>query len=405
MRKSSADASGLLLVLIGLLLAGGTAAAIWAFQVDPIKNALAEDRVLNTLFIIEDEGKPLGAYVLMYYPGTKRAAVFDIPGNLGLILQKLKRVDRIDTVYESAKPAPYEEEVEKLLGQDIAFSLIINIENIGKIVDLLEGVDLFIHSPVAVYGDDGPILFPSGMTRLDGDKASLYLTYSLPEEDDGSARLRRQRFFLGFVRRLGEQDGLLSAKDISHLFFSLLRSTTDERNLRRLFGEFPGVNMDRVSIQSVTGNTREVSGQILIFPFYDGTLIKEIVRQTLGGLVRPLDSGGGERVYTVEVLNGTTTNGLAGRTAALLQGFGYDVTRAANADSQDYAETQIIDRSGEDAAASEFGDVIKCENIRVETPAQTDAARSGLVQSYQDFPADFTLILGRDFDGRYVNEE
>ena len=166
MRRVSFEASALLLALIGILLAGGIVFAVFSLRPDPIKESLAGDRVVNTLFVIENgefsgksSGKPLCSYVVMYYPSTKRAAVFDIPGSLGLIIQRINRVDRIDTVYDPRRITPFAGEIEKLLGIDISFSIVITLENLGKITDLIEGVEIFIPSPVDEY-QDGHILFP-----------------------------------------------------------------------------------------------------------------------------------------------------------------------------------------------------------------------------------------------------
>jgi hypothetical protein len=148
-------------------------------------------------------------------------------------------------------------------------------------------------------------------------------------------------------------------------------------------------------VQRVGGNLKEVSGQILLFPYYDGSLIKDIVKQSLASLSRVGEGGSSERVYTVEVLNGTLGVGLARKTAELLQGFGYDTVTIGNADRGDYEHTEIIDRSGDAEAARVFADVIRCESIR----SEQRVAAEGL--SFEGV-ADFTIIVGKDFDGRYV---
>ncbi|MDR1788624.1 MAG: LCP family protein [Treponema sp.] len=402
MRKTKFDASVLLLVLITVMLCVGGVMAFLTLHSDPIDEALAGDRVINTLFVIENDGAPLCSYVLMYYPATGRSAIFDVPGAVGLIIQKLNRVDRIDTVYEQGRIAPYEAEIEGLLGIDISFNVVMDTVSLGKLVDLLEGVDLFIPSPVELYGADGPVLFPSGLTRLDGDQASLYVSYEAPGELASAGVLRRQHFFLGFIKRmkeLREEGAYLDNRGVSELFQSFLMTNLTERARSRLFGAFSRIDTDRVTIQTVDGNEREVSGRLLILPLYNGNLIKEVVRKSLAGLVRPTDSPEGDRVYTVEVLNGTRTNGLATRTADLLRSFGYDVLSAGNANSQDYERTLILDRSGSEAVAAEFGDIIRCANIRAEEAAYTGQPLNPLLH---DERADFTLIIGRDFDGRYV---
>ena len=405
MRMEKAGASALLLVLIALLLTGGILFALFSLQSDPIKESLAGDRVIHTLFIIEDEynnpGKPLCTYVLMYYPATKRAAVFHIPGSVGLIIQRINRVDRIDTLYEPKRIGPYETEIEKLLGIEFSFSIVITLENLCRITDLIEGVEIFVPSSVDEY-QDGHILFPSGVYSLDGDKARVYVTYELPEESGELASLRRQRFFMGLIKRLGEQNEFLNNPQASQLFYSLLRTSVNQRNMTRLLDEFARIDTDRVGVQTVGGNTREVSGQALIFPYFDGSLIKEIVRQTLAGLVRPAESLG-DRVFTVEILNGTTVTGLAGRTAELFRGFGYDIISIGNADSSDYEKTLIIDRSGYENVVRTFGEVINCTNIRYDSLVQENPEMEISVQNFE-YRSDFTLIIGRDFNGRYVTE-
>ena len=402
MKKVKVDASALLLALIALLLAAGIWFAVNSLHSDPIEESLSGDRVINTLFVIENGDKPLCSYVLMYYPATKRAAIFDIPGSLGLIIQRINRVDRIDTLYAPRKIAPYANEIEKLLGISLSFSIVITLEDLGKITDLIEGVEIFIPSMVdEVQG--GHILFPSGISRLDGDKAKIYVTYELPEENSELANFRRQRFFMGFIKRLGEQNQFLKNSQAAQAFQSMLTTSLNQRTVTRLFDEFAGIDTDRVNIQSVGGNIRTVSGQQLIFPYWDGSLIKEIVRQTLSSLIQPSESALGDRVFTVEILNGTAVNGLAGRTAELFRGFGYDIISISNADRSDYAKTLIIDRSGYEDMARSFADVIHCKNIRFDSPTQANPEIDLDLQNFE-YRSDFILIIGKDFNGRYVSD-
>jgi anionic cell wall polymer biosynthesis LytR-Cps2A-Psr (LCP) family protein len=412
MKKSNTDASVLLLVAIVFLFAAGVAAALYTLRSDPVEEALSGDRVISVLYVIEKAQKPLSTFVLMYYPATKRTAVFDIPGELGLLIRRINRVDRIDTVYNPQRVSGYETEIESLLGIDITFAIIIPVENLGKAVDLLEGVEIFIPSPVTERSREGRVLFPSGLRRLDGDKAVDYISYESPDEEPDAAMFRRQRFFLGFLKRQGEMNEQLKNPAVSPLYQSFLNTGMSRRTRIRLFDEFTGIDTGRTTIQSVGGNLREVSSQMLLIPYYDGNLVKEIVRQTLGSLTRPNEGTQSDRVFTVEVLNGTAVSGLAGRTAELLRGFGYDIIAIGNAvaagnavttgtgtDSNDYEKTVIIDHSGQEKMVQIFADVIRCGNIRYEAPE--DRAEEDAAQNYE-YRSDFTLIIGRDFNGRYV---
>jgi hypothetical protein len=173
------------------------------------------------------------------------------------------------------------------------------------------------------------------------------------------------------------------------------------RTLPMFFDELSYIDTDRLSIASIGGNVREVSGRQLLFPYYDGSLIKEIVRQTLGSLARQNGSAGGNRVFTVEVLNGTAVAGLAGRTAELIRGFGYDVINIGNADTSDYEFTEIIDRSSFSSEAERFAGIINCKRV-VTAHDNGSFEENGMAMQLEDYEykADFTLIIGRDFNGR-----
>jgi len=395
------DASIFLLIAIVLLLTGGIIVAVYTLRSNPVDEVLSSDRVISVLYIIEKDQMPLSTYVLMSYPKTRRAAIFDIPGEIGMLLQRVRRVDRIDTVYNPNRISLFENEIERLLGLDIIFTIVINTENLGKAVDLIEGVELFIPSRVDIRGEEGLVLFSSGISRLDGDKAITYISYQAPDEDPEMAVFRRQRFFLGFLKRQAEMNDVLKSSAVSHLYQSFMQTSLSQRTRIRLFDEFALMDMDRVNIQAVGGNLREVSGKMLLIPYYDGNLVKEIVRQTLSTLTSPVDGSLTDRVFTVEVLNGTSVTGLAGRTAEVLRGFGYDIISIGNADHAGYEKTVIIDRSGLEGTVRNFAGIIRCNNISFEA-INRDAAEEELIIQNLEYRSDFTLIIGRDFNGRYV---
>jgi len=395
------DASIFLLIAIVLLLVGGIIVAVYTLRSDPVDEILSADRVINVLYIIEKDQKPLSTYVLMCYPTTRRAAIFDVPGEIGTLLQRIRRVDRIDTVYNPQRVSVFESEIERLLGLDITFTIVFNTENLGKAVDLIEGVELFIPSPVNVRSEEGLALFASGLNRLDGDKAISFISYQAPDEDNEMAVFRRQRFFLGFLKRQAEMNEMLKRPAVSGLYQSFMQTTLSQRTRTRLFDELAVMDIDRINIQAVGGNLREVSGKMLLIPYYDGNLAKEIVRQALTTLTSPVDGSLTDRVFTVEVLNGTTVTGLAGRTADVLRGFGYDIISIGNADHTSYEKTVIIDRSGNEGIARNFAGIIRCNNITFESQHGDNPDGEFAMQSLE-YRSDFTLIIGRDFNGRYV---
>lgn len=397
MKYARLDAGVVILVLMAILFIGGILAVFFTVGEDPTEAAQAQDRIIDVLFVVERENKPLLAFVLMFYPETRRGVLIDIPGETGQIIRSLGRVDRIDALYDRKKPTAYLQEIGGLLGIEIPYAFFIELSDLSRLVDLLEGVEAFIPDAVRELDENRRILLPSGTVTLDGAKAGVYLTYELEEEDPAIVHGRRQRFILSLLSKLGELFPFLSSDQVRETFLGLLDSNKDRRTTLDILGSMADLDFDRMAVQRITGNLRDVSGQQLLFPYYDGTLIKDIVKQSLSSLVRDSDGWVAERVYSVEVLNGTSNQGLATRTADLLAGFGYDTGKVGNADRNDYETTMILNRIGDEKAARLLADVIKCRMISVVPRAESEDANAGF-----DEGVDFTLIIGKDFNGRYV---
>ncbi|MFQ3547804.1 MAG: LytR C-terminal domain-containing protein, partial [Termitinemataceae bacterium] len=226
-----------------------------------------------------------------------------------------------------------------------------------------------------------------------------YATYSLePEEIDlESTIVRKQKVITALLAKLSESREYLEKPEVRRLIPSLMTTELPPASTIRIMSELAQMNIYKIQVQRVDGTTRTVSGIPMLFPAYDGVLIREIVNQSITSLLRQGEGEMPDRVFTVEVLNGSPMAGLARKTAELLKGFGYDVLSFGNADHNNYEKTQIIDRSRYPDVATELGKVLKCTNIVSET-METET------KDIQDFEykADFIIILGKDFNGRYV---
>ena len=393
------------LVLMVAILVG---VAVWLFlslRTDPVSENLKNDRVVKTLFVMEDRGEVIFTDVFIYYPMTKRGALINILGNTGGIYRSLNRVDRIDAIYSDRGIEVYKSEIENLIGQAIPFYVVLRLEDFGEITDLLGGMKVFIPTPIdataedVVDGDGGESedsgtakrwLLPSGVVTLDGDKIGDYLTYERAEESEDDLIERRQNVMVSFFSALSRNQRILKDRRTFGTVCGKFASNLDSDDLFRLVNEISQVDSERLIPQAITGTKRIVDGKVLLFPFYDGDLIKDVVKQAANALVTT-DGTDVNRVYVLEIQNGTSTQGLARNTSVLLQSAGYDVLSTTNAASQDYEKTVIINHIGNSEVAKNLGDFIHCENI-VDEELNPDT----------DANVDFTLIIGKDFDGRYV---
>ncbi len=451
MRSFRLDRSILFLVAILVVLVVVAVFMFFAMRTDPVGDSLSGDKLLKVLVVLEDGGMPVSTNIVAYYPSSKRAAMFDIPGETGLILKSLERVDRIDAVYAEKGIADYKTEIEGLTGISVPFYIVIDLDQFSHLADLLSGFNVFIPTPVDLKAEDlakaespenavnaegsvatagaesthaapaeattakpadggkksrrakesavekpARVLLPSGAVTLDGDKVRTYVTYRDPLDQDGEGAGRKQKAILAFFRALGDNSGSVFSGAMFPSVRSCIRSNVPSGSMKDLLTELSKIDVERLVPQKVTGARREVDGKMLLFPFEDSGLLKAIIRQTLAGLASE-DSTAQERVYAIEILNGTKSQGLARTTSELYQSFGYDVIRVGNARETDYDKTVIIDRIGNQGVATTIGQVIQCANIESTNVAPDNADDYG-----SEAVVDFTIILGSDFNGRFV---
>ncbi len=390
MPKSSIDKSVIfLLIIIVAMVAFGVAMAA-LLRVEPIQKAVDEDRPINIALILEHNGKPLSTQLLMYYPGNARGALLDIPAETGLILRSLNRFDRIDLLYKQSDPVPYVEELASLCATNLDYYLVFTMQGYSDLVDMLDGVSVFMPNRVSGTIDERGFSLPAGSVQLDGGKMALYARYQDSDRPESEGVARRQLLFQALLRRIGERSDYLFQKDVIAQLSSRVRTNLKPLSFQRLLVEFARMDMDRAVIQRLTGTYRNVEGKQLLFPAWDGQLVKDIVKQTLNALLNAEATAVEDKVFTLEILNGTASSGLAQKTADIYESFGYEIVSIGNAASQDIAKTQIQYRFNYEAAASMVANVIRCENIVSGDPELNSSA-----------PADFVIILGRDFDGRY----
>ena len=396
-KKSKSENSALFLILIFVVFAISAFILFFSLRTDPVEEVLKNDQLIKVLFVLYDEDKVISTDVILYYPVTKRTAMFDIPGRTGAIYSSLGRVDRIDSVYLEKGIEVYKQEIEKLLDTTIPFSIEISLTQFSQLTDLLGGLRVFIPSPVDIKTDEGYYLLPSGSVALDGDKIKTYINYREEDETESDIQDRMQNTVLGFLHAIHENSELLLGNKTFDYFSKLLKIDLDKDGVKSLLSEISNIDSERLAPQTITGSVRDVDGKQLLFPYYDGQLIKDACKQSMSALVAST-SMVYDRTYVLEIQNGTTVQGLAKNTSALLQSIGYDVLTTTNADSNDYEKTIIIDHINNSLVASSLGDFILCDNIVVDEVQSEDAGLDA------NLLVDFTIILGKDFDGRYVRK-
>ncbi len=403
MKKLRDEQKGLIFIaLIVVIMAAVSLFFVFSLKTDDVQEIIDRDGLVRMLFVVEkdsaegDAKEELFSTVLIYDPKSSKAASFDLPGYTGAIFQSLDRSDSLETVYKECGVDVYRGEVEKLLGIKIPFTAVIPEKKFVKITDMLGGLRVFIPSPIDYTDEEGNRwLLPSGAVNLDGDKIAVYLKYKVPDETEDAIQDRYQNVMVAFLSSLSEKKFIIFDKNNFKRYGECINSNLSEPDERNLFERLSDVDADSTIRQTITGSLRNVDGKVLMFPLDNGNFIKTAVKQTTS----MLDSSEGAysgHVYSIEIQNGTTQNGLAKRTADLYNRSSYKVMAPSDADRHDYEQTVIIDHIGNDAAAKMVGDLIKCTNVITDDSGEDASSGSGKAV------VDFTIILGADFNGNVV---
>lgn len=388
------------IVLILVIIAAVSCFFALSLRTDDVHDTLEREQFVRMLFVVEDEEtNVLFSNVLILNPQTKKAAVINLPGYTGAIYQSLGRMDKLEEVYNERGMDVYRGEVEKMLGIRLPFTSVIKLDDFIHLCDMIGGMRVFIASPIDVTSEDGERwLLPSGAINLDGDKVATYLQYRVEDDTEDNIQERYQNVMIALLTGIHDKSFIIFNKKNFKQYALCFQTNLDDDDEEILFSIIADLDTESIIKQTITGSLRNVDNQLLLFPLNNGEFIKEAVHQTTNMLVSS-DGAYASRVYVLEIQNGTTMQGLAKRTASLYQDASYNVLTTVNADRNDYAETVIIDHIGNESAAQNVGDLIHCTNIRQAEEDSSDSASS--TSSTQ---VDFTIILGKDFNGRYVIE-
>ena len=380
------------IALIFMILCVLVAIIVVSVKQDTVEENLKRDPVMKVLLVLEDKNQLLFTDVLIYYPVSGKGVLVNIPGNTGGLHSSLDRVDRIDAIYSELGINKYLSEISDFVDVDIPFYIKISMNNFIELADLLGGLELFIPVPVEQESPAGEKwLLPSGRVKLAGDKVRTFMTYYFEDESEDDIQERRQDATVAFLSAIKQQANTYLKKKTFSEISSRMTSNVKEEDLLTLFQHISQVDTERFEYITVTGKYSNVDGKTLLMPFRNGEYIKDVVRKSINSIVSPSGTANA-RPYVIRILNGTKIQGLAHNTQILLQGAAFEVLDIGNVDGDEVDETYIIDHIGQPDAAKSIGDFIHCTKIEEEVLKDGEDVSN----------VDFTLVLGKNFDGRWV---
>ncbi len=287
-----------------------------------------------------------------------RDAWVEIPAHGGKPAHEAK----INTSFSAGGPVLAIKTVERLTGIRVDHYIEVNFAGFQRLVDALDGVDVCL--PTAVKEPLSGINLPAGRSRVKGRQALAFVRqrHGLPRGD--LDRIARQQQFMGALMQRATSKGvLLNPFRLKEFLDVATKSVQVDEDLgfnemKDLGLAMKGLEPGRVAFVTVpvAGQGRR-NGQSVVL--LDEPAGKELYRAISRdeSLTKPKAAVPKKLTVppaqiTVTVLNGTGIARRAATAADELRRVGFRVGGTGNADREDYQQTVIRYRPGEEAAAA-----------------------------------------------------
>ena len=321
-------------------------------------------------------------------PVSKTAGMLSIPRDLWVYIPGFDYA-KINTAYflgevnkmPEGGPGLAMDTVEQVLGVPIQYYALVDFNAFVRIIDELGGVKIRPQERIKIdpLGPGNTFYLDPGVYVVDGSTALAYARNRYTEGGDFDRAQRQQEVLLSIRDRVMQfnmlptlvtkaprlynevQQGVRTNLTLQQIVqLALLAQQIGSENIKRgvigppsyiTFSESP----DGQAIEiPVTDQIRVLRDEI----FASGPAASPAaVSEDLGELVK-------QEKAKVIVKNGSSTEGLASRTANYLRGQGLDVVGEANAD-QVYTSNTIIDYTGKPYTIRFLAEMLKVENARV----------------------------------------
>jgi LCP family protein required for cell wall assembly len=350
-------------------------------------------------------------FVLTVDAATKQAGILGIPRDLWVEIPLREGEgfyeERVNTAFETGEsqhysgggPALVKKVIERNMGIDVDYYVVVDFEGFVRIIDELGGIDVFVeneindpfYSRTELPGDYYPLHFEVGQQHMDGQTALDYSRTRYSASDLERIQRQQQVIFAAMEkvieRRLVSPDRLL---DLWGKYKDAI--DTDINDLQA-----PGFASlaAQVDPSKITSLSLAVATRPWTTPQGAAVLLvdKAIVQRLVDALFT--DQQLADEAALVEVQNGAGIDGLAALVAIYLQQFDFEAELLTVVDSPAVRPlTEIVDFSGKDYTAQRLAGLLGVQEDRVRPGGPEDAALRTVNG------ADIVVVLGADAQGR-----
>jgi LCP family protein required for cell wall assembly len=349
-------------------------------------------------------------------PVNKTASLVSIPRDMWVMLPSGAKM-KLNAAYETGKYkylgkmdnsnantnavnagfTTADQTIEDITGIAIHYNVLVDFKAFRQAVDTVSGVDVNVpeqlYDPTMAWENNrNPVLAKAGLQHFDGVHALIYARSR--ETSSDFARSQRQRALLLALKdkvvNLGTLSNPVKISQLMSAFGNNVHtdlSMNDTVSLYKIFKDINNANVASVGLADAPNSyvtTDNVNGASVVRPragFFDYAAIRTYLRGALtDGYIK-------KEHANVTILNGTARVGLATEKAESLKSYGYNIGTVANAPTQTYDTTVIVDRTnGKDKYTRHYLEQ------RFGVKATTKLEDSSILPG----SADFIIILGND---------
>jgi len=390
-----------ILLLFLLSVAVGLASFFFISGFNPIKDftpaSIAHsvtNRPINILLLGVDAGdgntRTDTMIVASVDPKSKTVNMISIPRDTRIYL-KANEAIKINAAHAIGGPDMALEQAEKLLGISIPYYVKVNFEGFQKVVDAVGGVEINVEKRLHYIDRAGKtyININSGWQKLNGEQALNFARFRHDPLGDLGRVKRQQAFLDSLSKKLFEPENIIKwpvlMKEMSD-YVETNMNLAEMTSFSTLLRDKDGVV---VSMSTVPGEAQYIDGLSYFLPdqYALADLVKtKVLREKNTDVAQAADSITFDPAnLKVEVLNGTGMSGLANKLAEALRQKGFQVVNVGNADSFNYQETQILDRTeGKQQLVQQIARMVGTSRLQ---QASKETATT-----------DLTIIIGKNFN-------
>lgn len=312
-----------------------------------------------------------------YKPSTNDVGMISIPRDLtvnipGYGYRKINAVNALAEMNaDGTGMTAAANTMHEILGQTVDYTVKVDFGGFEDIIDDVGGVDVYVDTSFTdstyplddALGSVQTVSFTQGWTTMNGKTALQYARSRHGDNGEGSdfARAeRQQKILLALKDKALSLNVLLNPAKLNKILSTIRENVHTDMSIwemMRLAEYVPKINRQAIVMRvldSAPGSplySTMINGAYVILPRHeDWSDLKLIATNifeksdiaTSQSAALPEKPSASDDVR-IEIQNGTSTTGLAARTAELLESSGFTIAVVSNADVRNYPKTMIFD--------------------------------------------------------------